>query len=166
MRGVFDYSASRLAATLQLLKIRQGSNSVSDYAIDFHILAVTAGWGERELHGAFYYGLADCILEELSTCDLPTSLDGLIDLALRMDSRLTERRVMCRVRDSSHDTPRLHTLIRSQPLGQSPPEPMQLRHAQLSQQECQRRRDNHLCLYCGGAGHLLTSCSLKGAARQ
>ena len=26
----------------------------------------------------------------------------------------------------------------------------------------QRRRDNHLCLYCGGSRHLLSTCPLKG----
>ena len=94
MKEVLDHSASGLPATL--FKIFQGSSS--DFAIDFRTLAVTAGWGERDLHGASYHRLSDRILDELSTCELPTSLNGLNDLAICVDAHLAERRVACRVR--------------------------------------------------------------------
>ena len=49
MKGVFNHSASGKAATIQLLKICQGSSSVSEYTIDFHALAASAGWAEKNL---------------------------------------------------------------------------------------------------------------------
>ena len=76
MREVFDRSVTGPAATRQLFRIRQGQRPVSDYAIEFRTLAASAGWGERELHGAYNNGLSNRLLDELSTCDLPMSLDG------------------------------------------------------------------------------------------
>ena len=63
MRGAFDRPVSGPAATRQLFWIRQGQRPVSDYAIEFRTLAA---WGERELHGAYYNGLSDRLLDELS----------------------------------------------------------------------------------------------------
>ena len=58
MRDTFDRSVSGPAATRQLFRIRQGQRSISDYAIEFRTLAASAGWGERELHGAYFNGLS------------------------------------------------------------------------------------------------------------
>ena len=44
----------------------------------------------------------------------------------------------------------------------NPPTPMEIdttrRHGPLSEEEKQRRRANHLCLYCGGPGHIVVNC--------
>ena len=86
MREVFDQSVAGPAATRQLFRIQQGQRPVSDYAIEFRTLAASAGWGERELHGAYFNGLSNHLLDELNTCDLPTSLDGQVELTLRVDA--------------------------------------------------------------------------------
>ena len=99
MRGVFDRSVSGPAATHQLFRIRQGQRPVSDYAIEFRTLAASVGWGERELHEAYYNGLSDRLLDELSTCDLPVYLEGLVKLALRINAQLADRRASHRLRD-------------------------------------------------------------------
>ncbi len=39
----------------------------------------------------FLHGLADRIQKEIFTVELPTGLDGLIELALRVDARLQQR---------------------------------------------------------------------------
>ena len=59
MRGTFDRSVSGPAATRQLFQIRQGQRSISDYTIEFRTLAASAGWGEQELHGAYFNGLSE-----------------------------------------------------------------------------------------------------------
>ena len=71
MKGVFGRSVTGPAATRQLFRIRQGSRSVADYAIEFCTLAASASWGEKELIGAFYNGLGENLLDELNTCNLP-----------------------------------------------------------------------------------------------
>lgn len=81
--------------------------------------------------------------------DLPTSLDGLIELAIRVDNRLQRRDQRTRqfsfpLADSSNVTV-------------SDPEPMQVGRTQLTREEKDRRRSNGLCLYCGAAGHFVTN---------
>ena len=96
---MFDHSVSGPTATRQLFWICQGQRPVSDYAIEIHTLAASAGWGERELHGEYYNGLSERLLDELSTCNLPISLEGLVDLTLRIDARLADRRASRRFWD-------------------------------------------------------------------
>lgn len=43
---------------------------------------------------------------------------------------------------------------------------MQVGRSQLSPKERRRRSDQNLCLYCGGSGHFLARCPLKGRAQQ
>ena len=142
---------------------------VYDYAIEFRTLAASAGWGERELHGAYYnVCLSERLLDELSTCHLPVSLEGLIDLTLHIDTRLADRRTSRRLRDpeSLRKGSRTYGQAPSRAVEVPETEPMQVGRTKLSMAERQCRRDNHLCLYCGGAGHLLSACPLKDNARQ
>ena len=164
MRGVFDRSVAGPAATRQLFRIRQGQRPVSDYAIEFRTLAASAGWGERELHGAYFNGLSDRLLDELNNCDLPTSLDGLVELTLHVDARLADRRASRRLRDPDRSRERSCARSSAPPRATEAPdlEPMQVGRTKISGPERQRRRDHHLCLYCGEAGHVLSVCPVKG----
>ena len=67
-----------------------------------------ARWGERELHGAYYNGLSERLLDELSTCELPASLESLVDLTLRIEARLVDRCTSRHLRDPERpwETPR------------------------------------------------------------
>ena len=134
------------------------SAPLSDYAIEFRTLAASAGWGERELHGAYFNGLSDRLLDELNMCDLPTSLDGLVKLTMRVDARLADRRASRRVRDPDRSRERSCARSSAPPRAtEAPyPEPMQVGRTKISGSERQRRRDHHLCLYCGEAGHVLS----------
>ena len=91
MEKVFDRSASGPEATRQLLNICQGARSVSEYSIEFRTLAATADWTQAVLIEAFQKGLDDRIVDRLVTRETPMSLEALIDLAIRIDSRLTVR---------------------------------------------------------------------------
>ena len=168
MRDTFDRSVSGPAATRQLFRIRQGQRSISDYAIEFRTLAASAGWGERELHGAYFNGLSEPLLDELNTCELPTSLNALIDLTLRIDARLTDRQAARHNREvvRPRDAPRTRNQNTFRPMDFPEPEPMQVGHSRLPFDERQRRRERHLCLYCGNPGHLIARCPVKGNARQ
>ena len=73
MKRVFDCSVSGPASTSTLFWICW---SISDYAIKFLPLAAMAGF---------------VVVDELSTSDLPASLDGIIHLAIRVELRLTDR---------------------------------------------------------------------------
>ncbi|KAI2651826.1 Transposon Tf2-6 polyprotein [Labeo rohita] len=75
-------------------EMKRGERSVSDYSIEFRTLAAECQWNEEAQWDMFLHGLADRVQNEIYALDLPDTLNGLIDLALRVDSRLSraERR--------------------------------------------------------------------------
>lgn len=80
MRRVFNYPVKGRQAVGQLLDLQQGNLSVSEYAVNFLILAVESGWGDSALRAIFRKGLAGELKDELAVqveCD---SLNSLIDL--------------------------------------------------------------------------------------
>ncbi len=164
MKKVFDRSVSGREAARVLLQARQGRRSVSDYAIDFRTLAAKCSWNVEAQYDAFLNGLSEPIKDELTTRELPATLDALIDLAIRIDSRLTQRqkeRLARRPQLSLHRSPATEPAPRP-----SEPEPMQVDRTRLSPAERQRRITSGSCLYCGQPGHYIASCPVKDNARQ
>lgn len=53
-----------------------------DYAVEFRTVASQSGWPEAPLADAFLHGLADYIKDLLIAYGWPTSLDGVIELAI------------------------------------------------------------------------------------
>ena len=76
----------------ELSTLRQGKDSVCDYAIHFHTLAAESGWNNAALYDVFLRGLSADIQDLLVPLDLPASLDALIALAIRTDNRHTQFR--------------------------------------------------------------------------
>lgn len=70
----------------------QGSSSVAEYAVDYHILAAERRWDDTALQGVFVRGLAESVKDELAVRDETNSLESLIFLAIRLDNRLRESR--------------------------------------------------------------------------
>jgi hypothetical protein len=166
MKRVFDRAVAGREAARRLADLRQGDQSVTDYSIEFRTLAVECHWNEEAQWDMFLHGLADRIQREIYALDLPKDLNGLIELALRVDGRLQRveqhsRRTLMpetfgppRVRESDTVS---HTFDH---------EPMQVGRARLSREERERRRSRGLCLYCGGTGHFINTCPVKDRARQ
>ncbi len=77
-------------AARRLADIQQGERTVSCYSIEFRTLEVESKWNEEAQWDMFRHGLADRIQREIFMLELPPDLDGLIDLALRVDSRLQQ----------------------------------------------------------------------------
>ncbi len=166
MRRVFDRASTGREAARILAELKQGEKSVSDYSIEFRTLAVECQWNEEAQWDMFLHGLADRIQREIYALDLPTSLNGLIELALRVDARLSriERRML-----SSRGTGGATSQRSSGGDAASPVydhEPMQVGRARLTREEKERRRSQGLCLYCGVLGHFAFNCPAKGQARQ
>jgi len=89
MRRVFDRAVAGREAARKLAELRQHGGSVSDYSTEFRTLAVECHWNEEAQWDMFLHGLSDRVQKEIYALDLPTSLNGLIELALRVDARLT-----------------------------------------------------------------------------
>ena len=135
-------------ASRGLLSLKQGSRSVSEFIIEFHLLTAESPWNEEALMDVFITGLGERIKDELSTRDYPRSLKELEELATRIDLRLQER---CRERGpqvrhlTSSSGREVHRSTPGSP--RSPgPEPMQLGRARLSREERDRRLRLRLCL--------------------
>uniref|UniRef100_A0A9J8C3D9 Retrotransposon gag domain-containing protein n=1 Tax=Cyprinus carpio carpio TaxID=630221 RepID=A0A9J8C3D9_CYPCA len=165
MKRVFDRAAAGKEAARELTELKQGNLSVADYSIRFRTLAAACKWNEEAQWDMFLHGLADRVHKEIYLLELPTSLNGLIDLALRMDARIE--------RLGAHACPtRLPSTLESGSSSRENTvgpvfdhEPMQVGRARLTREERERRRSRGLCLYCGGSGHFLLSCPVKEPAR-
>lgn len=124
-------------------------------------------WNEEAQWDTFLHGLTGRIQRELQRGELPSSLNGVIDAAIRADIRL-------RTIPAYDDEVRLSSRqerpspVREKAAGSSmpDPEPMQVGQARISREERICRRSLGLCLYCGEAGHPLHRCPVKGNARE
>ena len=168
---VFGEASRGPDASGGLLGLNQGSRSVADYSIHFRTQASSSEWNQAAQCDAFLMGVADYIKDELISYELPTTLDGIIELASRIDRRiqarqqekhlgLTGRRQLA----PSPAASGVSTPSGSRSSGE--PEPMQVGRASLTPEERRRRREGNLCLYCGQAGHFVPRCPLKGRAHQ
>lgn len=154
-----------------LLGLKQGTRSVVDYAIEFRIQARQSEWNHPAQIDAFLLGLADYIKDELVSYELPRSLDGVIALVTRLDQRIQGRR-----RGRQQGFPgrqrfqprgrRWEAASSSQEDREEEPEPMQVGGTRRGAAEQQRRQRRGLCLYCGGAGHFVKDCPVKGRTHQ
>ncbi len=86
-----DRSAQGTEAARALELLRQRESSVSSYSIVFRTLAASCGWNDKALWDHFLHGLAEHIKDEIYSLEIPSSLDGLIDLAIRVDNRISLR---------------------------------------------------------------------------
>lgn len=145
----------------RLLTLKQGLKTVADHSIDFRIMAERTGWNELALQGTFLNSLSKTIRDKLATCDEPQSLDELINLSIRIDNRLRERR---NERMSSYRpwTPTIHVTSEGPSAEHPLPETMQAGRGRLSPEERLRRFGTRVCIYCGKKGHFLANCPVRG----
>ncbi len=111
----------------------------------------------------FFHGLADYVKDEIYTLELPTSLDGLVSLAIRVDARLQQRGQRARRASADNRLDHLPIPYRDADISFAEPEPMQMGRPRLSLEEKRRRRNEGLCLYCGAAGHIAAQCPVKAS---
>ena len=173
MHRVFDRSAVGLEAGRDLMRLRQEENSVSNYVIDFQILATDSGWEGRALVDAFLHGLSEAVKDELLTRELPDELDRIIAMAIHISSRLEDSKHLFKPRSP----PRYYNyccqpnLPASQQQVSTPPSPpkdsvgepevMMVDRSRLTKEK-ERRVRRRACLYCGGWGHYAQNCPVKG----
>jgi hypothetical protein len=165
MIRVFDRSAHGAEASRLLSSLRQGRLSVADFSIEFRTLATTAGWNEPALVARFLEGLNADVKDEIFAREVPSLLDPLIDLAIRIEKRFDSRR-RARNSDAAPHSLLPFSSVPSSPVADATPEPMQLGGLRISSKERDRRISNRLCLYCGSDKHFVSTCPLKANARQ
>ncbi|KAL0180387.1 hypothetical protein M9458_025829 [Cirrhinus mrigala] len=117
MTKLFDRSVKGDEAASKLAWLRQGSHSVTEYAILFKTLAASCDWNEGALQAMFREVLNFDIQDEIATHDLPQDLEGFINLATRVESHLHLCQLEETLPSKSHSPPQ-------SPLAE--PEPMDL----------------------------------------
>ncbi len=147
-REVFEHSAGGGNAGKQLLALSQGRTTTAEFALAFRKLAAQTTWVEDTLKLLFRRGLNMELQAELACRDEGRNLSDFIELTIQIDNLIRSRR-------SSH----------SQHVNPSPPvsslELMQIGYTHLSSEERERRMKLRLCMYCGQAGHLKSSCPVR-----
>ena len=154
-----------------LLGLNQGCRSVADYSIHFRTQASSSEWNQAALCDAFLMGLADYIKDGLISYELPTTLDGIIELASRIDRRIQARQRekhqgLAGRRQPAPSPAASGVSMLSGSRSSGEPEPMQVGRASLTPEERRRRHEGNLCLYSGQAGQFISGCPLKGRAHQ
>uniref|UniRef100_A0A8C5QHS7 Retrotransposon gag domain-containing protein n=1 Tax=Leptobrachium leishanense TaxID=445787 RepID=A0A8C5QHS7_9ANUR len=91
-RRVFDPTGPKTNAAKSLLRLRQGTKSLGDYALEFRSLASELNWNNEALVAVFSEGLNDELQDEVAARDLPEELEDLITYLSYIDERLRHRR--------------------------------------------------------------------------
>ncbi|KAJ5571802.1 hypothetical protein N7535_005462 [Penicillium sp. DV-2018c] len=164
-----DIDATRTAER-RLDRLRQ-TGSASVYAAEFQQIISHLDFDEDTYIWLFERGLKEDIKDELMRIDRPEELHKMIELAVKFDNRLYERKLQRREQRQGGNVPyryRRHEGRRGQqrqqpreysdPYG---PQPMELDAARLPAEEQKRRKDNNLCFNCGKAGHQARECRGK-----
>ncbi len=102
---------------------------VADFAIEFRTLATTCEWNEPALVARFLEGLNIDLREEIYAREPPAQFDQLVELAIRLERCLEQRR---RVRGSVSRQREAPPSAFDSSVSRPEPEPMQLGGIRLS----------------------------------
>ena len=145
--SVFSVPEDGEDAAIRLHRVVQGTRSVTDYAVEFRVLAAQCNITDDSMRGTFYAGLNQNIKDGLIN-QYPKNFSDLVHLAIRVDSRLTEL-----------GTKTFRSTLPTPPSSCSPLEPMEVgRNRVLSDKERNERLERGLCTYCGNKGHWRRAC--------
>ncbi|KAK3535520.1 hypothetical protein QTP70_016934 [Hemibagrus guttatus] len=162
IREVFEHPAGGKDISVQLMEIRQGSDSAADYAIWFWTLAAQYEWNDAALWAVFHTGLNPVLQTELACHVEATSLSQFVATAIRLDNLRRQRRTGASEMASTRPRIRLDCPVR----GKRDPEPMQLGRSRLAEEERCPRGPPRRCYNCGSTGHLSPRCPERASYTQ
>ncbi|KAK3548988.1 hypothetical protein QTP70_024801, partial [Hemibagrus guttatus] len=90
IREVFEYPAGGKDISVQLMELRQGSDTAADYAIRFHTLAARSGWNDASLWAVFRAGLKPELQTELACPAEESKLSQFVATAIRLDNLMRQ----------------------------------------------------------------------------
>jgi hypothetical protein len=179
LAAAFDDPDRIATAERELKKLEQGKKTASAYHAEFVSVVAVLGLDARAKISAFRNGLSKEVRQLLaSQVAPPTDFDQFVNLIIKLDNNL---RVLRQDSEAS-SAPRNPSPGSGSSKPPAPPRqqstatgvhpgPMDTSNstrrsgprARLTEEQKQYRRDNNLCVYCGGAGHYASSCPKKVA---
>lgn len=88
-KEVFGQSTGSLSIPNQVIRLRQGSSTVSDYTLQFRTLAAASGWNEAALLTAYHQGLNSQICTQMAIYYDNVGLENFMLRAVRISQRAT-----------------------------------------------------------------------------
>ena len=155
MDSCFSDPDRAVTASNKIRRLYQGRRPAAHYAADFRSLSVDLDWNDASLMDQYRHGLNDSVKDMLIHYPIPASLDALMALSIQLDNRIFERRS-----EKNQDFDR-RPQASPTPVQALEPAAMEIdaiHRGPLPEAEKRRRRDNHLCLYCGSNQHLRAAC--------
>eukprot|EP00833_Pecoramyces_ruminatium_P017482 jgi/Orpsp1_1/1191514/evm.model.d7180000086518.1 len=149
-------------ANQKLRTLRQRNlGGVHGYIMEFNKYADDSSWNEQAKMDAFIAGLNDQVATRiLEMFPGPRNLIALQTIASRIDTRLSINQHSLRNNSSSYGS-RSSNYRRNQTSRNKTSKNDKSFHGPLSKEEKDRRRREHLCLYCGSSSHTLRDCPKK-----
>ncbi|KAJ1145128.1 hypothetical protein NDU88_011420 [Pleurodeles waltl] len=147
--------------------LRQGNQDLVSYLANFNRLVAETSWPEEKQAALFYKGLKEELKDILAQLDSqPIDCQELINLVLRLDHRLAERKEMRK--NIEKYSWRVHDNRDSRTPKERTPEPMEIGTIRrpLTKDEKDLRRKNGQCLYCGRKGNFAKDCPIKPKNKQ
>ncbi|KAK3573596.1 hypothetical protein QTP86_030019 [Hemibagrus guttatus] len=160
IREVFEYPAGGKDISLQLMELRQGSETAADYAIRFRTLAAQSGWNDAALWAMFRAGLNPGLQAELACHVEGTSLSQFVAMTIRLNNLRCQHRTGTQASASAR--PRVRTDYPEH--RKEATEPMQLGRSRLAAQGHRPRGQMRLCYNCGASRHLSPLCPERSSS--
>ncbi|KAK3557854.1 hypothetical protein QTP86_003255 [Hemibagrus guttatus] len=159
IREVFEYPAGGKDISVQLMELRQGTDTAADYAITFCTLAAQSGWNDASLWAVFRAGLNPELQTELACRTEATSLSQFVATAIRLDDLRHQHQA-----GASRAGPVRHRSQTDYPsFREETPEPMQLGRSRLTGFAHSQQGRMRLCYHCGASGHQSSRCPEREA---
>jgi len=92
LRSAFGDPDPIATAQRELYKLKQGSQSASEYAASFQRFSSRTKWNDDALKYHFTHGLNEDLQDELVTRDLPLDFLGYVAKVIALDNQIRERR--------------------------------------------------------------------------
>ena len=163
-KATFGEINQELNSENELRNLKQNNRPCANYVAEFRQLATDLSWNDAALLSQFRSGLNSDIKDELVHFDSPANLTNAIDLAIKIDNRLFERR-----QERNNSRRPMVTHVRNDQITTVPVQPPiipindamevdYVRRNPLTPEERQHRMRKGLCLVCGESGHLKYGC--------
>uniref|UniRef100_A0A671E3N1 Retrotransposon Gag like 3 n=1 Tax=Rhinolophus ferrumequinum TaxID=59479 RepID=A0A671E3N1_RHIFE len=157
LQYTFDNPENMEDANHRIRQLCQGEDPVHQYATHFYLIAQELNWEESTLCIQFQEGLPSSIRNELSHTSPATNLSDMITQCISLEEKLSGKPDPNPQGASSSE----ERGGPERPSAENQPVQAASNRPHLSEAERVRRREGHLCLYCGHPGHFARDCPVK-----